>query len=228
MTDKSGAGYPGQQGLNDNVGEFNQHSFLIWQILARVRTCVPVEVMAVDGGGNAPVGFVDARPLVNQMDGGGNTFPHGTIFNLPYVRIQGGANAVIIDPVVGDKGLAMICDRDISSVKANRGRANPGSRRRFGLADGVYIGGILNAKPTCWIAFVDGKIEMSPDDGTTSLTIEAGKITLNAAEIISHATSKNVWDAGGTGFVYTPGAIDTYTDGITPSHHAPSPPEVPT
>ena len=183
MTDKSGQGYPGQQGINDSASEYNQHARQITQMLSYVRTAVMVEVMSVDvpNGGLAPVGFMDAKPLVNQMDGGGNCFPHGTVFGLPYFRLQGGVNAFILDPKVGDKGLALICDRDISSVKANKKRSNPGSRRRFSLSDGLYLGGYLNGKPTCYVQVADEKISMTPDDGTTSVIVTPGFIDMKGA-----------------------------------------------
>lgn len=226
---KSGQGYPEQKGLTDATTDYNHFIFLIEQVLSRVRTACLVEVMAVHVDSDvSPVGFVDAKPIVKMMDGGGNTFPHGTIFSLPYCRMQGGANAVICDPKKGDVGLAAICDRDISSAKANRGEANPGSRRRFGLADGVYVCGALNAKPTCYVLIKDQNVTMTPDDGVTSIVMIPGKITLTAVEIVSHATTKNVFDAGGTGFVYTPAHIDSYSTGVPTTAHAPTPPEVPT
>jgi hypothetical protein len=229
MTDSSGQGYSTPQGFNDATSDFNVWSFMIQQALARVRTAGPVRVMAVtNNGGVSPVGFVDVQPLVNQMNGGGQTMPHGTVFHLPYIRVQGGTNAVIIDPVVGDIGLAVICDRDISSVKANQGQANPGSRRKFSLADGIYIGGILNGTPVCYIQFIDGGMTLSPDSGVTQLVVTPGKIQLNAAEVNLHGTSKITFDADGTGFVYTPSLISTYTDGVATTHSAPTPPEVPT
>ena len=233
-TKTSGQGYPGQQGANDSTTDYNSVVRIVEQVLSRVRTAVIVQIQAVhvDAAGLAPVGFADAVPLVKQMDGGGNTFVHGTVFNLPYFRLQGGANAVIIDPAPGDIGVALICDRDISSVKSTKAAASPGSRRRYSLPDGLYLGGFLNAKPICRIYFNPpggpAGMTMTPDDGVTFLKIEPGKITLNAAEIISHATTKNVFDADGTGFVYTASQIDTYTDGVTTNHHAPTPPEVPT
>lgn len=165
MTDPSGQGYPRQQGLNDDSTSFSQHAFQIWQTLARVRTMIPVKVVAVTQNGDDSGGVVDALPLVNQMDGAGNCFPHGTVFNLPYFQIQGGTSAVICDPVVGDIGVAGICDRDISSVKNNKGQANPGSRRKFSLSDGVYFGGILNGIPTQKIKFTANGIEITPESG---------------------------------------------------------------
>ena len=109
--------------------------FVVDQLLHRMQTAMPVRVMAVtNDGGVDPVGRVDVLPLVNQVSGDGQAIPHATIFNVPYSRLQGGTNAVILDPQVGDIGMCLFASRDISAVKAdpqaaaNNGGANPGSQ----------------------------------------------------------------------------------------------------
>lgn len=139
--------------------EANAFEFQVEQKLGHVRTCTVVKVIScTNTGGLAPVGSVDVQPLVNMVDGVASAAtPHATVHSLPYVRIQGGVTgAVICDPRPGDIGIAIICDRDISNVKANKAQANPGSRRRFDFADGVYLGGILNGTPTQYLQFVEG------------------------------------------------------------------------
>jgi hypothetical protein len=132
-------------------------------------------------GGVAPVGFVSLQPMVNQLDGYGNAMPHGEIFNVPYFRLQGGANAIILDPQVGDIGWAGFADRDISSVKATKAQANPGSRRKFSMADAVYMGGILNGTPSQYVAFSSSGISIvSP----TKISLSAPTIVLQATETI--------------------------------------------
>lgn len=145
------------KGLTDpesGVTEFNALSFLIRQILSEYSTVTLVQVKKVTNtGGVAAVGFVDVQPLVDQQDGFGNAVPHGMLYNLPYFRIQGGVNAVIIDPVVDDIGFAVFADKDISVVKSTKKRASPGSARRFSMADGIYLGGVLNGTPTNYVQF---------------------------------------------------------------------------
>lgn len=155
MTDaKSGIGYPGSSGLKDDGSEFNRDWFVIQQALGLTRTMVVVKVVAVTSNGEvAQCGYVDVHPLVNQTDGLGKAVPHGNVLELPYIRLQGGDNAIICDPKVGDIGLAIISDRDISAVKSTKAEANPGSRRRFDLCDGVYLGGILNDTPVQYLDF---------------------------------------------------------------------------
>lgn len=158
------SGYSGPYDLHSDTSDYNALSFLVQQILGRAATTTLVQIVAVTNAGDvSPVGFVDVHPMVAQIDGQGSITPHGVIYGLPYVRLQGGANAVILDPQVGDIGLAVICAQDISKVKATKKEAAPGSRRRFDLADGLYIGGVLNAVPTSYVRFgSDGIYVTSP------------------------------------------------------------------
>jgi hypothetical protein len=189
-------GYLGSAGPTDNGSDYNANTFLIWSILARVRTMQPCKVLAVtNNGGVAPVGFVTLQPLVNQLDGYGNATPHGPIYNVPYFRLQGGASAIIIDPQAGDIGFAGFADRDISSVKANKGQANPGSKRQFSMADAVYMGGILNGTPTQYVAFSSSGIDIvSP----VAIRMAAPTIALQATETIGLTAGTQITNSAPT------------------------------
>lgn len=169
----SNADYTGQQGTTDATSGHNVRQFQIKQALARVRTMVPVKVLAVHGGGLGPPPTVDVQPMVNMTDGLGNATPHGTIYNIPVARNQGGSNAIICDPKVNDVGTLVVADRDISSLKANKGaQSNPGSFRRFDLADGVYHASILSqATPNQVFQFTD--------DGVTVADMNGNKVALS-------------------------------------------------
>jgi len=182
MSDLQTNSYQGALSQRDSASEYNAQSFLVWQILRTISSARLVEVKAVTNAGSvSPVGFVDVLPLVNQLDGSDNAMPHGVIHNLPYFRLQGGANAVIIDPQIGDIGVAIVEDRDISSIKANRGPANPGSKRIFDMADGLYLGGFLNGAPSQYVRFSASGIEIvSP----TQIRMAAPTIVLQADNTI--------------------------------------------
>lgn len=169
----------GQMQPSDTSSDANVIDFIIRRTLAKTRTMMIVKIVSVTNDGElSPVGFVDVQPLVNMLDGAGTSSPHGTVMGLPYFRLQGGTDAVIIDPKVGDIGFAVIADRDISAVKSAKAQANPGSFRRFDLSDGVYIGGILNGIPTQYIRFTETGVEVvSP----TQINIQAPVILLNGA-----------------------------------------------
>jgi hypothetical protein len=174
----------------------NAQAFLAKQIISGKAFAALVVVKAVTPGGVGPVGSVSVQPMVHQVDGYGNVIPHTTIFNLPYFRVQGGANAVIVDPVVGDIGLACFADRDISNVKVTKAVAAPGSWRQNSLSDGLYFGGFLNAIPTSYVAFSNGGINITTP-GTFTLT--ASNVTIDSTgsvhangDVVAHAAASSV------------------------------------
>jgi hypothetical protein len=173
----------GQQTPGTNADESNAIIFLFQRLLSRIRTLDLVKVIScTNAGGVSPVGTVNVQVLVNQMTGERQSVPHGTIYSVPYLRIQGGAHAVILDPQAGDIGLCGFCSRDISSVKASKAAANPGSYRMFDWADGVYIFGCLNGTPTQYVQFVAGGMNLvSP----TEITLQAPNVTVNASTALT-------------------------------------------
>lgn len=183
--------YEGYQAPHSTSGGYNALRFMIEQLLAEMHTATLVEVQSCsNAGGVSPVGTVDVKPLVNELDGSGKAIPHGTIFSIPYFRLQGGTNAFILDPEQGDIGIAIFAERDISSVKTNKAQSNPGSYRCFSWADGLYLGGVLNNKPTQYVRFYDGGIDVN---STQNLNVTAAAdVTVKAAgtAIVQAATIK--------------------------------------
>lgn len=139
---------------------YNAMQFAIEMAKAAMNTCTIVKVTKVSTNGQvAAVGRVSVQPLVQMVDGINQTVDHVNIFNLPYFRLGSGTKAIIMDPKVGDIGVAVFADRDISSVKKNKKVSSPGSGRRFNMADGVYISTCLSDAPETYIRFTDdGKI----------------------------------------------------------------------
>lgn len=210
MSDVQSSGWLGARDQVAGADPYNAQAFLIWQILRSISGARLVKVMSVTNAGDvSPVGFVDVQPLVNQLDGWNNAVAHGTVYHLPYFRLQGGTNAVIIDPQVGDIGVAVIEDRDISSVKANKGQANPGSKRIFDLADGLYMGGFLNGKPVQYVQFSAAGINIvSP----TKVTLQAPLVEVDASE----SFTVNSPQSGFSGMVIVQGLL-SWLGGMTGS-----------
>lgn len=154
--------FPGYEQLHTRSSETNALQFLFQQLMMGNWTAALVQVVSVtNAGALAPVGFCDVNPMVHQIDGDGtNATPHGVINNIPYFRYQGGANAVILDPQVGDIGIMVCASRDISAVKVSREPNIPGSYRQFDPSDGLYIGGFLNGVPTQYVRFSTTGIEL--------------------------------------------------------------------
>lgn len=167
---------PATLGISDTTSDERIQNALIQSILARKFHSLPVRIEAVKTeGGVSKIGYVDILPLAQQADGDANAMSHAVVYNVPYMRIQGGANAVILDPEVGDIGIALFCDRDISKLKASGAEALPGSGRRNSLADAVYLSSIIAGAPTQYVRFsADGIEVVSP----TKVTIQAPDVAI--------------------------------------------------
>lgn len=180
----------------DYQGDYNRWRFMFESNLSRLQTSLPVRVDRVYANGVGPVGLVDITVLVSQVGGDGTTVPGVSVPNVPYFRLQGGANAVIIDPKPGDIGMAAFCSRDISAVKNARSSAPPGSARRYDPSDAMYFGGFMNGAPTQYIQFTEGGIIIhSP----TNVTVEAPSVNVNAAASATvTAPAVSLGSSGGT------------------------------
>ncbi len=210
----------GQQLQQSNSTEYNAFRFKVQQLISRIVTVDVVRVVSCESAGElALAGRLVVQPLVNQIAGDGSSMPHGQIFELVYMRMQGGANAVIIDPAPGDIGVCGFARRDISAVKAARGAANPGSFREFDWADGIYLGGILNAVPQQYVRFsedsielvsptlirlvaptieLQGAVDQSGGDVTVADTLSAGTDVVGGGISLATHTHSGVQTGGGT------------------------------
>jgi hypothetical protein len=143
--------------------------------------------------------------MVKQMDGSGNASSHGVIYGIPVARNQGGGNAIINDPKVGDIGHMVVSDRDISSVQSNNGgESNPGSFRRHDLADGVYHSAMLNpANPSQYMVFTATGVTIVDQNGN-SIVMGPGSITINTTTLVVNGAitaTGNITAGLGAGYV---------------------------
>lgn len=155
--------------------DLNRLEFLIKVLQRDMSTAIPVIITATQAGDTNAAGYVDARPLVAQIDAWGNSLPMAAIHHLPYFRLQSGRAAVVLDPVVGDIGLAVFAQSDCSNVKQGANQTvQPGSWRKFDQSDGFYVGGFLNKS-------VDTFVRLAQDG---SITIKApGNVTIDAPTV---------------------------------------------
>ena len=152
--------------------DLNRLEFLIKVLQRDMSTAIPVIITATQAGDTNAAGYVDARPLVAQIDAWGNSLPMAAIHHLPYFRLQSGRAAVVLDPVPGDIGLAVFAQSDCSNLKQGATQTvQPGSWRKFDQADGFYVGGFLNKS-------VDTFVRLAQDG---SIMIKApGNVTIDA------------------------------------------------
>ena len=196
----------GQFSPEDAASDFNVHDFLIGQAIGRISTAKLVQVKALHAG-TPPT--VDVQPLVNQLDGKANQTPWPTIFGIPVFRLQAGNFAVIVDPMVGDIGVMVCCDRDISSVKNSKTAANPGSFRRFDAADGIYLGAVLGAVPTSFVQFTSSGFTITDAAGNK---IQSSSTGMTLFDVIGNQIQMK---AGGVNIVVGAGRLSVNSVNVT-------------
>ena len=183
----STTGYQLLNSLASTKNQYDAQLAMIRKLINQLATATIVQIVAVTNtGADAIAGLVDVQPLIDQKDGDGNPVPYTTLYQLPYFRMQGGANAVIMDPQVGDVGIALFASRDISAVVSqlqatpltaaqDKGLGAPPTWRTYDYADGIYIGGILNGVPTQYVQFNSSGINIT---STAAVTINAPSVTI--------------------------------------------------
>lgn len=161
--------------------EEGQLDFIINTLINKtINTCDIVEVVAVD----KELKTVDVKPLVTQLAANDVAIAHSIIHGLPYFRYQASAAAIIITPVIGDKGICVYAQNDISGVLEKGAEAPPTSYRKFDYADGFYFGLVakIAKEPTSFIEITDDDILLKIGDNTSVKMVD-GEISLDAQSI---------------------------------------------
>ena len=188
----TGQAYQGIEAPNSRSSEHNALDLMIRAMLSRVWTATIVQVRAVNAGALT----VDVQPLVAQVAGDGTAVPHGTIHGAPFMRLQAGGSAILLDPVAGDIGIGLFASRDISSVKASRAAANPGSRRSHDPADCMYVGGLLNGAAQRFVRMsAAGGLELVDP---VSVTVTAPQVMLSGMVALGGPGGSPVKTVAGT------------------------------
>jgi len=191
------AGWAGPAWYLTGGSDFNAISFVARMIIAGRTHAALVQVKSCTNNGSvSPIGVVSVNPLVGQVDGFGNVVSHSIVYNLPYQRIQGGSSAVILDPVVGDIGLAVICDRDSSIAKSTGAQSAPGSLRQNNWADGMYLGAFISTiAPTQFVQFNASGVTVTTPN---TFTVNAANIVINGNVATTGTLTNNGKSVGGS------------------------------
>lgn len=182
--------FPSNYVPQDAATEVGRLQLIIKSAMSGLRTAMPVQVIAVTNNGDiSPIGTLTVQPMVSAVDGSKKLWEHKPVYNVPYMRLQAGANGIIMDPQVGDIGIATVCDRDISTVKSTGKVSGPGSTRKNDMSDMVYLMTIIGAAPTQYIQF----------KGNQMTILSPNKITINAPDLELVGTLKHTGNVEITG-----------------------------
>ncbi len=212
---------------------------------ASLWTAMPAVIQSFDSAAMTVVAQPTIQGQRRMPDGSTTPVVMPLCVDVPVIFPSGGGFTLTFPIAQGDECLLVFASRCIDAWW-QLGDVQPAlDLRMHDLSDGFALVGprsqprvipSINLTSTqlrsdngqTYVEVGTAEVTLTPDAGATLFNVIPGKITLVADVIVTHARNKNCWDAGGTGFVYTPGQIDTYTNGVPSTGHAPSPPEVPT
>lgn len=118
-------------------------------------------VMVTAVYGEAPNLKVDFLPLVTRTTNTGAPIPNAQVYGASVFRLQRGSSAIIMNPVVGDIGIALYCDKDSDNARRDRISGSPNTTRCHSRIDALYLGGLLNQQPVQFIEFADSAINIT-------------------------------------------------------------------
>lgn len=183
----------------NNFGGGAEFKNIVQNLMSLINTGELVEVTGVSVSGVAPVGFVSVRPLTLRTDADNNNIEQSEIHGVPYFRLQGGTNAIICDPAVGDIGFCGFCSRDISLVKRIRAMAATNVYRVSDISDAVFFGGWSAKTPTQYIMFKGNGIDIKStgDVNINGLVIKSdGALVTKDGDIVDKHNHGGVQSGG--------------------------------
>jgi hypothetical protein len=151
--------------------------------------------------------------------------------NVPIIFPHGGGFTLTFPIAIGDECLLLFNDREIEQWLLNGAGQAPVLGRTHDLSDAFALVGI-RSNPNGLAGISATAVQLRSDNysgisGSGELVeLSSGKIRLIADEIIIAARTKLNLGADGCGVQYLPNAVNTFTDGVTGSHSAPTPPEI--
>lgn len=159
----------------NKLGGGSEFKQIVMSLMSGMYTGELVEVVDVSTTGLNPVGFVSVKSLTLRINADNENMEDGIVHNVPYFRLQGGTNAIICDPEIGDIGFCGICSRDISQVKKIRSYSGVNSKRKFDISDAFFFGGWSSKTPEQYIMFTKDGIKMKSkgDIDINGLTIKS-------------------------------------------------------
>lgn len=171
------------------------------QVKNMVNTLLVVRVIAVNGE------RIDVETVMKDLADNGQLIDTYTITNVRYIRWQYGLNAIKASPKVGDIGLLLISQQDLSGMR-KLGLCACQTVATYNVGSGIYIGGLpeMNNPATQSIEFSDDDITITGTGtvnlntkGNITITSSEGNLTINATTATVNATTINLGGEGGAG-----------------------------
>jgi hypothetical protein len=136
---------------------------------------------------------------------------------VPVVFTGGGGYTLTFPIAQGDECLVIFNDREIDNWLANGAGTTPTTGRVHDLSDGICIVG-LRSNPRALANVSTTAVQLRSDNYTGPaetgelITVAPGMAQMIADAVTVHARTRLAVDCDGTGFVITPGNIETFSN----------------
>lgn len=193
---------------------------------AQIWTALPCIIQSFN-----PVAMTcEVQPTINgivrQQDGTSKEVKMPLLLDCPVFFPSGGGFTLTFPIKPGNECLVIFASRCIDAWWQQGGIQGQAELRMHDLSDGFCLPEVFS-QPRVLSNVSTTATQLRSADGQTFVEVGPSKIQLVADEVVIHGRNKASFDAGGTGFVYQPDQIDTYTNGVPGTATPPNPPQVP-
>ncbi|HDU4605131.1 TPA: hypothetical protein RFT49_003078 [Klebsiella aerogenes] len=123
-------------------------------------------------------GSLTVLPLVSGTNASGGEIKNQSVYDIPFIQYQAGNSSVKMTPRIGDIGLVIACDKDITNVRKSKKGGPAPTQRQHSYSDAIYITAIasLNGEPTEFAEFTGNGITIK----------SPGEVDINGLKILAN------------------------------------------
>lgn len=137
-------------------------------IFFNLNVCLPATVTKYNSSNNT----VSLQPAIQVVLTDNTFLDMPQIFDIPVLELGGKGLSVKIPLQVGDTGIVIFCDRDITLFKQEKKNTQPNTLRKHDLSDGIFIPMKFGNSGA------SSNISIESSDGNTKFEVTSSGITI--------------------------------------------------
>lgn len=153
---------------NNNLNSYDAVMQILKEnIFVNLRVCIPAIVVEYNNTNNT----VKLQPAIKTILEDNRIIDMPILLNVPVLELGGNNLSIKIPLKVGDTGIVIFCDRDISLFKQEKKSTQPNTLRKHDLGDGIFI-------PMRFGNSGSSNIIIQSEDGATQFEITSSGINI--------------------------------------------------
>lgn len=153
---------------NNNLNSYDAVMQILKEnIFVNLRVCIPAIVVEYNNTNNT----VKLQPAIKTILEDNRIIDMPILLNVPVLELGGNDLSIKIPLKVGDTGIVIFCDRDISLFKQEKKSTQPNTLRKHDLGDGIFI-------PMRFGNSGSSNIIIQSEDGATQFEITSSGINI--------------------------------------------------